>query len=375
MSAGPAGDDGLNPAGPVHGTRQLPVGVDAGTTTVDTAGTGGGDWYDVVTSVDGHLVLVVGDVLDTGVPAVAAMGQLRTALLAELLGGVAPGTALTHLNAQFGNALRGSYAIVVCLEFDPHTGRLCYASAGHPSPVCLGPEGQIDLLHRRPLGPPIGAGPDARYDTIESRLAPGARLLFYSAAPARAPTPVAPPADVIFPFRPVWDSPRPVAAIPVEPAEEQIEELIQVRFVQAPRRPRADGVAILALAETAPNRFALRLPADPTKLSTLRQRLLDFLTEHQVGEEDLFDLVVAVSEAAANAIEHPVAPVDRTITVEVTVADGTVVATVRDSGQWREAHDPGFRGRGLELIRALGELRVSRTAEGTELTFWRRLSS
>lgn len=173
MSAGPAGDDGLNPAGPVHGTRQLPVGVDAGTTTVDTAGTGGGDWYDVVTSVDGHLVLVVGDVLDTGVPAVAAMGQLRTALLAELLGGVAPGTALTHLNAQFGNALRGSYAIVVCLEFDPHTGRLCYASAGHPSPVCLGPEGQIDLLHRRPLGPPIGAGPDARYDTIESRLAPG----------------------------------------------------------------------------------------------------------------------------------------------------------------------------------------------------------
>ncbi|WP_329108398.1 SpoIIE family protein phosphatase [Micromonospora sp. NBC_01699] len=423
MSSGPAGDGRRHQADPVHGTRQPPV--DTGTTTVggatattvdatDTAAgtvgdsgtvggtdsgtvggtdsgtvggtdsgtvggtgtaSGGEEWYDAITGADGQLVLVVGDVLGTGVPAVAAMGQLRTALLADLLAGVAPGIALTRLNRRFGNALRGSYAIVVCLRFETRTGRLCYASAGHPSPLCLGPDGRIDLLHRRPLGPPVGARSDTRYETVDSRLAPGARLLFHSAVPARAPTPVEPPSDVIFPFRPAWESSRPVAAIPVGPGEEEIEELVQVRFVQAPRRPRAEQVAVLALAEAAPNRFALRLPADPTKLSALRQRLLDFLTEHQVGEEDLFDLVVAVSEAAANAIEHPVAPADRMITVEVAVVDGTVVATVRDSGQWREAHDPGFRGRGLELIRALGELSVSRTAEGTEVTFWRRLSS
>ena len=63
---------------------------------------------------------------------------------------------------------------------------------------------------------------------------------------------------------------------------------------------------MLALEAAELNRFALRLPADPTRLSVLRKRLEDFLVAHRVGEDDLFDLTVAVSEAAANAIEHPV---------------------------------------------------------------------
>ena len=60
----------------------------------------------------------------------------------------------------------------------------------------------------------------------------------------------------------------------------------------------------------------LQLPADPTRLSVLRRRLEDFLTAHQVPENDIFDLIVAVSEAAANAIEHPVDPAEPVVTVE-----------------------------------------------------------
>jgi anti-sigma regulatory factor (Ser/Thr protein kinase) len=132
-------------------------------------------------------------------------------------------------------------------------------------------------------------------------------------------------------------------------------------------------VAVLALEAAELNRFALRLPADPTRLSVLRKRLEAFLVAHAVGETDLFDLTVAVSEAAANAIEHPVDPVDPTITVEVTIEDRTVVATVRDTGRWRESTGTGFRGRGLSLIRALGELSVRRTEQGTDVTLRRRL--
>ena len=50
-------------------------------------------------------------------------------------------------------------------------------------------------------------------------------------------------------------------------------------------------------------------------------------------ENDIFDLTVAVSEAAANAIEHPVEPAEPVITVEVSLDDDAVVATVRDTGQ------------------------------------------
>jgi hypothetical protein len=57
----------------------------------------------------------------------------------------------------------------------------------------------------------------------------------------------------------------------------------------------------------------------------------------------------------------------------VTIEDRTVTATVRDSGQWRESTGSGFRGRGLKLIKALGDLTVNRTAEGTEVTLRREL--
>lgn len=404
MNSGPAGDGRRAHAGLVDGARQLPGDVDP---------VAGGDWYDVVTRRDGQLVLVVGEVLDTGVLAVAAMGQLRTALLAHMLAGVPPGTALTLLDRQFGNARRRWDVIALCLQFDPRTGALCYASAGHPSPICVGSEGQIDLLYRRPIGPPIGTRPEAGYQTVETGLPPGSRLLFH---PPRPPTagsatgsaahrglvtgrPGRPavnhpsgPADPLgavddrvrgvgplddrgLPIQVTGEPSAPVAAVSYGTAEEEIEELVRVRFVQAPCRPRAEDVAVLLLAETTPDRLVLRLPADPSRLSPLRQRVVDFLGAHQVGEPDRFDLVAAVSEAAANAIEHPVAPAERTITVEVVVADRVVVATVRDSGRWRESGEPGFRGRGLALIRSLGELSVNRTATGTEVTFWRRLAT
>ena len=41
--------------------------------------------------------------------------------------------------------------------------------------------------------------------------------------------------------------------------------------------------------------------------------------------------------------------------------------------RWREATGSGFRGRGLALIQALGELSVTRTEHGTEVTLRRRL--
>lgn len=106
----------------------------------------------------------------------------------------------------------------------------------------------------------------------------------------------------------------------------------------------------------------------------LRKRLEDFLVAHHVGETDLFDLTVAISEAAANAIEHPVAPAEPTIGVEVTIEDRTVTATIRDSGRWRESSGSSFRGRGLALIQALGEMSVTRTENGTELVLRRRLA-
>ncbi|GGM29748.1 SpoIIE family protein phosphatase [Micromonospora yangpuensis] len=336
--------------GAVIASRYLP-----GTADVEV----GGDWYDVIGMADDELVLAIGDVVGKGVRAAAAMGQLRNALRAYVMEGFDPGVALTRLNRLVGSTESRSFATVFCLWFSPRTGRLRYASAGHPSPLLIRGD-DVAFLHDRALGPPVGAIPGTVYRTVEGELATGSRLLLYT--------------DGLIEDRQIGiDAALDQLRVDASSRSEHVADLVDTVVERVGTRRRRDDVAVLALQATELNRFTLRLPAEPTRLSVLRKRLEDFLVAHDVGETDLFDLTVAVSEAAANAIEHPVAPNDPTISVEVTIVDRTVVATVRDSGQWRESTGAGFRGRGLSLIRALGELSVRRTPTGTELTLRRQL--
>lgn len=330
----------------------------AGATEVEV----GGDWYDVIPVSDGDVVLVVGDVVGKGVAAAAAMGQLRNALRAYVLEGFDPGEALTRLNRLVSTAGHASYATVLCMRFEPGTRRLIYASAGHPAPLMVAPSGDVRFLHASALGPPIGALPANMYGTVADQVEVGSRLVLYTDG-------------VVEDRQQSFDASLAQLMADAATRSEHLEDLVTAIIDRVIRRPRRDDVAILALEATELNRFAMRLAADPTQLSVLRKRLEDFLLVHQVSESDLFDLIVAVSEAAANAIEHPVDPREKVIEVEVSIDDGTVEATVRDTGRWREATPGGNRRRGLALIRALADLTVEHPAEGTAVTFRRRLGS
>jgi anti-sigma regulatory factor (Ser/Thr protein kinase) len=120
-------------------------------------------------------------------------------------------------------------------------------------------------------------------------------------------------------------------------------------------------------------RLDLRLPANAKRLTLLRRRLEHFLAAHGVSEHDSFDLLVAVSEAAANAIEHPLRPTEFSVRVTVEIDGHDVVAEVRDSGRWRPPTESLVRGRGLGLIAALMDLDVRQDGHGTVLTMRRRL--
>ncbi|WP_033344697.1 SpoIIE family protein phosphatase [Catenuloplanes japonicus] len=326
----------------------------------------GGDWYDVIVDPHGRLDLVIGDVVGKGVHAAAAMGQLRNALRAYLLEGFDPGEALTRLNRLVDNLGRRLFATVVCVRYDPYRRDLWFASAGHPSPVDISPDRTVRFLYDTALGPPIGALPHAEYRTGTGRLSIGSRLLLYTDG-------------LIEDRRQGIDTG--LAALLVEAARpaDHVEDLIESMLRRVADQPRHDDIALLALEATEPDRMHLRLPSDPTRLSVLRRRLDDFLSAHAVPENEIFDLTVAVSEAAANAIEHPVSPrepvIDITVRAELD-ADGTVTAvtaTIRDTGEWRPEGEAGFRGRGLALIRALATLTVERSEAGTALTLRRTL--
>ncbi|HEY0533019.1 MAG TPA: SpoIIE family protein phosphatase [Actinoplanes sp.] len=322
----------------------------------------GGDWYDAIVAGDDQLFLVIGDVVGKGVQAAAGMGQLRNALRAYILEGFDCGAALTRLNRLVDNLGRRQFATVVCVRFDPRTRKLHYSSAGHPPPVVAVPGEHGTFLYDSALGPPIGALADVVYPTLEGELAPGSRLLLYT--------------DGLVEDRNVGIDTG-LAELTADMAKpvEHVEDLLDTLLAKAARRTRRDDIALLALQATEPHEFVLRLPAEPTRLGVLRRRLEDFLTAHDVPETDRFDLTVAVSEAAANAIEHPVEPAEPVITVEASIDDGVATVTVSDTGRWKPADAAGFRGRGLALIGALAELSVARTEDGTSVTLRRRLGS
>ncbi|MFJ1756959.1 PP2C family protein-serine/threonine phosphatase [Kitasatospora sp. NPDC088134] len=145
---------------------------------VERDGKVGGDWYELLDLPDGNLLLAVGDVSGHGLPAAAAMSQLRYALRGIAYDGAPPDRMLDRLNRILCHQRADHLASVAVARLDPRTGRLVWARAGHLPPV---------LLHAgtvRPLAPPprhrARRRPPARYVTAEQQLVPGDRLLFYT---------------------------------------------------------------------------------------------------------------------------------------------------------------------------------------------------
>jgi serine phosphatase RsbU (regulator of sigma subunit) len=97
----------------------------------------GGDWYDVAETEDGLVSIVIGDVAGHGEEALIMMGRLRFAAQALVMLGRDSGHVLDWL-AEFGRRSQGgAFATCLIAYFDPSTGELNYASAGHP-PALLG---------------------------------------------------------------------------------------------------------------------------------------------------------------------------------------------------------------------------------------------
>ncbi|MDF3299282.1 SpoIIE family protein phosphatase [Streptomyces tropicalis] len=137
----------------------------------------GGDWYDVIPLDGDRTVLAVGDVMGSGITAAATMGRLRTATstLADL--DLPPAQVLTHLD-KITQSLDPYIATCVYAVYDPHSGRLQVASAGHLPPVLV-QAGRPPELLGLPTGTPLGVG-GVPFETVTVELRPGDQLVLYT---------------------------------------------------------------------------------------------------------------------------------------------------------------------------------------------------
>ena len=98
-------------------------------------------------------------------------------------------------------------------------------------------------------------------------------------------------------------------------------------------------------------------PADPEQLVLIRRELAGWLAPLALSETETADVVLAVDEAAANAVRHAYGP-EESGAVELTLwtEPGTLSIEVVDHGSWRPpAERPTEGGRGIPLMSTMSE--------------------
>ena len=103
-------------------------------------------------------------------------------------------------------------------------------------------------------------------------------------------------------------------------------------------------------------------------LSDIRHQLASWLQSAAVPDEQVADIVLSVNEACANSIEHGYRErKPGRVRIDGENNGARVHLKITDGGSWKPAsRDPGVRGRGLLLIRAVSDwLEMDCTPTGT----------
>lgn len=161
--------------------RQLPAtpGLDVSASYMPARGAPmGGDWYDVF-PVEGGTCLVVGDVAGHGVKEAAVMAQLRNAIRAFAVEGTTPARILARVNRVLCALEPEATASAIVALWDPSTGYLTRANAGHP-PVLRCRKGEFEYLSQVSRHVLLGATPHAAYRNVPKYMRPGTTLLFFT---------------------------------------------------------------------------------------------------------------------------------------------------------------------------------------------------
>lgn len=138
----------------------------------------GGDWYFCEAQPDGAILFGVADVTGHGLSAAFIGSMAKLALVASGKG--RPDEILAGMNRLMAPQIpSGRFVTMCCARFDPATGELLFARAGHPPGV----------LVRRTVGEPallkgtgfaLGFFEDSEYELVRDTLEPGDVFVLYT---------------------------------------------------------------------------------------------------------------------------------------------------------------------------------------------------
>jgi len=315
----------------------------------------GGDWYDVLRLGDHRIGIIVGDCVGRGLSAAAVMGQLRSSARALLLTGAEPAMLLEELDAV-AELIPDAFCTTVFLAvLNTDSGEFCYSCAGHLPAVLAAPRSEPTLLADA-RSVPLAVHRKASRPQACVVLPPGSTLMLYT--------------DGLVERREVSidDGIARVSATVGGGMNLTVDALADAVLAEmAPPTGYDDDIAIVIYRHPhAP--LAIDMTAAAEQLSDVRHQLGAWMRAAAIPEETIADITLAVNEAAANSIEHAYrGHQPGKVHIEGENDGARVHVRIIDKGSWKPAPaDPGVRGRGLLLIRAVSDwLEMDCTPSGT----------
>ncbi|MEU6096261.1 SpoIIE family protein phosphatase [Streptomyces sp. NPDC047079] len=335
-------------------TTDTPAAETAGIYRPASGGGGtSGDWYDAIALPSLRLALVAGDVVGHGIRASATMGRLRAAIqtLADLE--LEPDEVLTRIAdlvqrlAAEAPADEHDAVGATCLYtvYDPVTRRCAMASAGHPPPVLVRPDGTAETVDIVP-GPPLAVS-GMPYETTTIGLEPGSVLALYTDGLVDRGADDDTDGGLRRLTRALTTSHRSNRTLD-ETGQAIVADLVD-------EEARDDATLLLARTRAVPAEHTThwQIPADPAAVSRARE-----WTTRQLslwGLDDLlFTTELIVSELVTNAIRHGRPPAElRLIRHDVLICEVTDSSSTQPRLRRARITDEG--GRGLFLVARLAE--------------------
>lgn len=306
----------------------------------------GGDWFDVIPLPGARVALVVGDVVGHGLHAAATMGRLRTAIHNFSTLDLPPDELLGHLDelvnridqeeSATGGAAAVTGATCLYLIYDPVSRRCTLASAGHPPPALVRPDGTV-VFPELPTGPPLGLAV-LPFETTELEVAEGSRLVLYTDGLVE---------DRERDIDEGLELLRSALAGPPRTPEQTCADVLGALL---PARPQDDIALLVARTRMLPADQVAEweVPSDPAAVGGVRAAVAERLEGWGLAEA-AFVTELILSELVTNAIRYGTGPIrvrllrDRALICEVSDTSST-------SPHLKYAATTDEGGRGLFLV-------------------------
>jgi serine phosphatase RsbU (regulator of sigma subunit)/anti-sigma regulatory factor (Ser/Thr protein kinase) len=312
----------------------------------------GGDWYDAFESVNGKICISIGDVVGHGLEAAVTMAEIRGAIRATATATDSPALLLRRVDDLVSSQI-AALATAIVGFYDPQSGILRYACAGHPAPAVQAPTGNVAFLPAGGLM--LGLGSGAR-DEMTVTLMPGSTLFLYT--------------DGLLGRDVVRGEEALLRALERLSVTERHAQALDLALFDG-RPPSSDDCAILSIHRVAAGDEAAHLAYSsiPPCASLAREAVRHFSSRITQQDDRRYEVLSAVGEAIANAIEHGKTGADFVFELSVHADENDFIVEVSNPGHWRPFEPSIERGRGLQIMRTYANnLEVYSSQDSTRVT-------